>query len=120
MGTNYYVRSSSCADACPHCGLRQEIHIGKFSAGWQFLHRAYVDDQWRALPAVVEWIGCEIRDRRAWLVLVELGEIWDEYGRQIDRQELLARIEAARPGVASTQHGEWFDGPYWFCSGEFS
>lgn len=38
MGTNYYLHK----DFCPCCGRpNEEIHIGKYSAGWKFLFKKH-------------------------------------------------------------------------------
>jgi len=74
MGTNYYLKSSPC----PHCGRAEEpLHIGKSSAGWCFsLH-------------VIPEAGINSLDD--WLNLFTIGsmEVYDEYGTQISKDEMV-------------------------------
>ncbi|MFC5744801.1 hypothetical protein [Actinomadura rugatobispora] len=93
MGTNYYTRAPACENACAHCSREQYIHLGKVSAGWRFLHRAYRDHQ----PDGIDW---PVNDRPSWLRLVSLGPIEDEYGQELSRAEFLARIDSMQGGIA--------------------
>lgn len=78
MGTSYYVRP---ADACPvQCD--RWVHLGKSSTGWAFMFRGY-----RAEPRVEP-----VTTFRSWLRLLDLGEIRDEYGTAVSRDELLRII----------------------------
>lgn len=80
MGTNYYVHTPACPNACDHCSASEQLHLGKSSVGWKFLHQA--DDDWP-------------RDKAysLWLERAKSGEIRDEYDRPITLDELLAFIE---------------------------
>ena len=90
MGTNYYVTTPPCADACEHCDVAQRVHLGKSSGGWRCLFRA--DPEWDPFDAFAQW-----------LKLATSGPIVDEYGnahtvgdvlRLIhDKQELQSRRE---------------------------
>jgi hypothetical protein len=87
MGTNYYVRTPGCDNACPHCSESQLIHLGKTSTGWQLLFQA--DPAWPREQAFSEWKK-----------LAASGPIEDEYGRPLALDELLA-MEAERRGLRS-------------------
>lgn len=93
MGTNYFINVRPCANACEHCAQAMHLHIGKASAGWRFLHRAYRGDY---LPAPLTE---PVTDRAAWLRLLDLGPIVDEYGREHSRTELLDFIDARQDGI---------------------
>lgn len=83
MGTNYYVRTASCENACEHCAESRLVHLGKTSAGWRFSFQA--QPEWPREQAFAEW-----------QTLAGSGSIEDEYGRAITRTELLAMIVARR------------------------
>lgn len=87
MGTNYYVRTPGCSEACPHCSESTLIHLGKSSAGWRFLHRA--DPTWDRPDALRLW---EHRARR--------GPIENEYGQPITLDELMDMIREKQSGRA--------------------
>jgi hypothetical protein len=125
MGTNYYVRTPRCANACEHCSASETIHLGKSSVGWKFCHRA--DPDWPREQAHTLW-----RERAT------SGEIHDEYQRPISLDELLKFIDVKQKGRSHTTynpemariHGQWLydslrasdfdcDG-YDFCDREFS
>lgn len=69
MGTNYEWKS----DICDKCGRPSEtLHIGKQSAGWDFLFRAHPDRD----PPILRF--CD------WLrEFSDGGTIEDEYGREV-------------------------------------
>lgn len=74
MGTNYYVRYN----ICEKCGRYDKYHIGKSSGGWCFsLHVA---------PEL------EINDLEDVKKIMDQGEIYDEYGDQIDKNTMLKII----------------------------
>jgi hypothetical protein len=89
MGTNYYVRTKpSCGGKCAdHCH-GEDIHLGKSSAGWAFTFRAYPDAG--QAPEAVTW---PVMDAESWMRLLDLGNIYDEYGRIMTSVELLFLIE---------------------------
>ena len=97
MGTNYYVRTPpSCGGKCAtHCH-GEEIHLGKSSAGWAFSFRAYPDPDPEFGPEPVTW---PVKDFASWLRLLDLGPVYDEYSREVTREELLERIECKRGGL---------------------
>jgi hypothetical protein len=102
MGTNYYVHTPTCANACAHCSPSERLHLGKSSVGWRFLFQA--EEDWPREQAYSLW------RKRA-----ESGEIRDEYGEAIPRDELLAFIEAKQDERSHTAddpemrrvHGAW-------------
>lgn len=63
MGTNYYINAEPPCEKCGHGG--EDLHIGKSSAGWQFLFAPYPE---RGLTSFVAWLeyiaasGAPIRD----------------------------------------------------------
>lgn len=83
MGTNYYVRTPGCANACEHCSESQRLHLGKTSAGWQLLFQA--DSDWAPDQVMAEWMK-----------LAESGPIEDEYGRPCTLPEFLAMADNRR------------------------
>jgi hypothetical protein len=97
MSTNYYVRPY---DGDGGLGLEPDpdgdgIHLGKSSVGWTFTFRAY--------PAV------GVTGYASWLALLDLGGIYDEYGRQVTRDDLLALIENKRGGVDELHRDDFRD-----------
>ncbi|MFF4489461.1 hypothetical protein ACFY0F_23680 [Streptomyces sp. NPDC001544] len=91
MGINYYVHTPACPNACEHCSASEELHLGKSSGGWRFLHQAEADwprDQAYSL----------------WLERAKSGEIRDEYGRTVTLDELLAKIQAKQNGRSHTAY----------------
>lgn len=80
MGTNYYVHTPACPNACEHCDASETLHLGKSSMGWRFCHQAEAD-----------WPREQARSR--WLERAKRGEIRDEYGETITLDKLLAFID---------------------------
>ena len=66
--------------AGPRVGDVDGIHLGKSAAGWAFTFRAYPN----ANPPVMDFVS--------WAGLLDLGPIYNEYGRAVDRDELLDLI----------------------------
>ena len=89
MGTNYYVHTPACENACDHCAASEQLHLGKSSAGWRFLHQA--DSDWPREQA-----------HSLWLARAQSGEIRDEYGRAVTLDELLAKIQAKQGDCSHT------------------
>jgi hypothetical protein len=114
MGTNYYVRRPPCENPCTHCQGSEDIHLGKASAGWAFVFQAYPV----GTAADVTW---DVSDFGAWLRLLDLGDVFDEYGAQMSRDELIAMIDNRR-GLHSELHGHDFsdDDGNVFIIGDFS
>jgi hypothetical protein len=122
VGTNYYYYPSG-ERTCPHC--QQEtprLHIGKSSAGWNFLLRIYPQ---RGIDGLEDWK--EIWSRPS-------GAIFDEYGRPVTVEQMLPWItERQRPerllSMCSPENRSPFvrsldvrpgDGTYDLCNYEFS
>lgn len=80
MGTNYYVNTPACPNACEHCGATERLHLGKSSIGWRFLFRA--EPEWLRDGAFAHWVS-----RAA------SGKITDEYGEGISLADLIDLID---------------------------
>ncbi|MFI1165610.1 hypothetical protein ACH4UM_18840 [Streptomyces sp. NPDC020801] len=91
MGTNYYVHTPACANACEHCSASEELHLGKSSMGWRFCFQAEPD--WPHEQAY-----------SLWLQRAKSGEIRDEYGEPVTLDGLLALIEAKQDGRSHTDY----------------
>lgn len=121
MGTNYYVHTPACEKACEHCNASEELHLGKSSVGWRFLHQAEPD--WPREQA-----------HSLWLERAKLGEIRDEYGQTITLDELLTYIDRKQDGqthvgirpelssalYASMRDADFDSDGYDFCDRDFS
>lgn len=78
MGTNYYLRHKPC----PICGsIKNEIHIGKSSCGWQFDFRGYKSEN---IVSYKDWLE-EFNN--------EKKEIVDEYGIIVPLEEFRYCVE---------------------------
>jgi len=86
VGTNYYVNTPSCPNACEHCAESERIHLGKSSVGWRFLF--YAEPDWPRDEAFAHWV------RRALS-----GPIVDEYGEEITLAGLLDLAHAKADGI---------------------
>jgi hypothetical protein len=89
MGTNYYVHTPACANACEHCSASERLHLGKSSIGWRFGFQA--EEDWTREQAY-----------GLWLERAKSGEIRDEYGETITLDDLLALIERKQEGRSHT------------------
>lgn len=87
MGTNYYVQTPPCPNACEHCSATERIHLGKSSAGWRFL--LYADPEWPRDEAFAHWV------RRALS-----GQITDEYGHQCTLADLMNLADGTAEGIS--------------------
>lgn len=85
MGTNYYVHTPTCANACEHCSASEQLHLGKSSMGWRFIFQA--EPEWPRDQAY-----------SLWLERAKTGEIRDEYGQPITLDDLLAFIATKQDG----------------------
>lgn len=65
IGTNYYMRYKHCAS----CNRYKEVHIGKSSAGWQFMFHSTLD----------------IKNYQDWMTFLSKDDvrIYDEYGKEV-------------------------------------
>jgi hypothetical protein len=118
VSTNYYVRPPQCDAPCRHCGQAQEIHLGLMSAGWRFLHRAYRD------PTGIHDVGWPVVDRASWLRLLDLGDLYNEYGDRKNKEAFLEAIESKQAEkihrYAYPQADAFEANGYEFIDGEFS
>jgi hypothetical protein len=83
MGTNYYVQTPPCENACKHCSASESIHLGKSSGGWRFSFQA--DADWAPDTAFADWMKLALN-----------GQIVDEYGRPHTIADLLSLIHDKR------------------------
>jgi hypothetical protein len=106
MGTNYYVSTPSCTNACEHCDQSQRVHLGKSSGGWRFHFRAY--PEWPREEAFQHW-----------LALAGSGPIEDQYGKPWTLDALLAKIHDKQDGRSrlAPQRDLGYHGP---LDGEFA
>ena len=75
MGTNYYLNT----DYCPCCGHpRKKVHLGKSSYGWKFLFRK----------------SKKVRDFESFCEFIKTGSIENEYGEEVDKEDLLDLIDS--------------------------
>lgn len=87
MGTNYYIHSVD--------DFSRRYHIGKRSAGWRFLFRA--------------WPGPRgITSKRDWFTFLSTTSDWriyDEAGGEVPLLEFLQRVEATADGKTGEAFG---------------
>lgn len=114
MGTNYYWTNAT--PPCPTCGAQREtrLHIGKSSAGWNFLFHG----------------TDEIRSWADWWAVIRTGTVENEYGDTLNASALQDVVENRAPGLqchldAALREGRqaqfWKDQDgFVFCGGEFS
>lgn len=109
MSTNYYLRAPECAGcAAP---ILPDLHLGKRSAGWAFLHAGNrggnlecprVEDRadWRQMIADYLALG--------WVIVDEAGAAQDEAA--------FAAMTAGWAGKTQGGEGMWVDEDgFWFC-----
>ena len=80
MGTNYYVKDGQGCDYCGGTG-KQDIHIGKSSAGWKFAFE-----------------GTDIKCPKRWFAFLENKVIWNEYGDKVGLEEFKDIVHGHRKG----------------------
>lgn len=95
MGTNYYVHTPGCANACEHCNAGEKLHLGKSSIGWRFCFQA--EPEWPRAQA-----------HGLWLERAKSGEIRDEAGETVPLDELLAFIDRKQDACAHTGYRFYF------------
>lgn len=105
MGTNYYLKK----DVCPVCGAAKEImHIGKSSMGWCFGLHVYPFPE----EGPMSLLGWEILWENSRTV------IEDEYGKEIEPEEMYRIITERRRTQERELPQEWYEqnhaepGPY--------
>lgn len=107
MGTNYYVNTPACPNACEHCSETERVHLGKSSAGWRFL--LYAEPEWPRDEAFACWV------RRALS-----GPITDEYGRPCTLAELLDLAASKADGSRTACANDFLSCGHDFCDRPFS
>ncbi len=85
MGTNYYYRTNICKT----CGRFEESHVGKSSAGWQFIFQ---------MPE-----GVVIKSMRGMRTFLDGKLIFDEYGKTVTHEEFWAMVES-KQGKSRHEH----------------
>lgn len=110
MGMNYFLHSSP---PCKECGnSKQEIHIGKQSAGWAFLFRGHED-----IRSVEDLFN---------KIMAESYLIKDEEGKVVFLVDFMEMIGKSKHGKCPIAIGldddyTWVDGDgYCFDKGIFS
>ena len=82
MGTNFYINTKKDG----------ELHIGKRSVGWYFILHIYPE---KNINELVDWTS-----------LFGQGEIFDEYGNKLDKEEMLEIILNNQKSNAIHRNGE--------------
>lgn len=78
MGTNYYVKT----DACKCCGHKEnDIHIGKFSAGWKFAFNS------------------RFKSAKEWFDFLKGKTVHNEYDEVVSLDWLKLRVEETKNGI---------------------
>ena len=115
MGTNYYLKY----DICECCNRYDEIHIGKSSAGWQFIFRGYGEDFIPVLQTYDQWKDF-IKDQ----LYGDTAKIVDEYGKEIGLKEFVEMVKEKQENPKNKIHNftnNYIDvRGYNFCSTESS
>lgn len=113
MGTNYYLRTA----ACPTCGhQKNDLHIGKSSAGWYFGLRVYPNEDGIHDGQLSPFEAKQILELDDWRPLFEKFPIFDEYDKPVTAEDLLKEItERSHPrGLLSRlTAGPEHMGPYY-------
>lgn len=110
MSTNYYaVRKEPLL-------YNRIIHLGKSSCGWLFLF--HETEEIHTFPQFVKWLEDNV-DTGEWV-------LFDEYNKQITKEELLGLIELKQNDIRVKNNPDNFindvknvDG-YRFCSRDFN
>jgi hypothetical protein len=101
MSCNFYARpAGACETRCDNW-----VHLGVSNSGWAFIFQAFPDAEIDG-PDAVTW---PVTDYASWLKLLDLGEIYDEYGHQVSKDELVAHIEARRDGRSQLSRDDFRD-----------
>lgn len=117
MGTNYYHRSNICT--C--CGRYDERHICKSMLSFQGYKRPVGEDA--SFTEVLSWADWKQE-------LLAGGEIWSEYGYQVDTDQFIRDVESRAVQDRRRQYdwvqengnryGERFRDRYWLDADGFS
>lgn len=99
MGTNYYIETGQ-QTKCHKCGstIPERLHIGKASAGWQFLFAPYPE---RGLTT-----------GRAWKEMISHSphSVVDEYGNLVNKLDFWHMVEARSQDNTSADNETSTDG----------
>ena len=117
MGTNYYLRiKEKYLDECPRVVRDNfempEWHIGKCSYGWKFLFQ----------EQIIEGEVVDTFEKWADFMKKEEYEIYDEYGRLQDAEELITLIKSKQGGIShqNLRYNYQSKDGYDFDKGDFS
>lgn len=108
MSTNYYFQPSESSEYKDF----KHLHIGKSSAGWEFVFRSYdfeggeiplnVPSQlgFRIVPVNISLPALIIKSKAAWFDFLKSqpGKISNEYGDELSLDEMIRIIERLAPG----------------------
>ena len=72
MGTNYYMEIQDKPCECCGSEYAETLHMGKSSAGWQYLLRTHPED---GITTLSDWIDKYINNKHDYVKIV------DEYGK---------------------------------------
>jgi len=116
MSTNYYLKYNICE--C--CNRFDKIHIGKSSAGWQFVFRGHGEDFMPVLQTYDQWMDF-IENQ----LYEETAKIVNEYGKEIEYQEFINMVKEKQENPKNKVHNftayNYIDvRGYNFCSTQFS
>lgn len=112
MGTNYYfaVKSKAAIHKLVNndeINLIGGLHVGKSSAGWRFIFRAY--DEYDTLEGLKEFYTSHS----------DIFELRNEYGDVIYFDEFLVGVDSKKDGQYGAHCELHEDGTVWY-EGEFS
>ncbi len=82
MGTNYFLTDKPCKK-CGH--KKNEVHIGKSSAGWQFHFMGYRDDDFLLILSWKDWKSV-IKERKYIII--------NEYDEVVKKNEFIKMVES--------------------------
>jgi hypothetical protein len=109
VGTNYYVRTNECDNACEHCE-GELLHLGKFSAGWAF--------SFRGEP---EWFeDINKNPFSLWYCRVKKGAVETEHGTPIRTDDFLADVLHSYSVLGNKRHADHYPGEHSRKVGQFS
>ena len=101
MGTNYYTKVNECNE----CGRHDDIHLGKSSAGWQFVFQYNGGQYYKDTEEMREWMKGKI--------------ICDEYGRNVSGDQFWKFVESKQSDTQGGGDATIING-YTFYDSEFS
>lgn len=110
MGTNFYLLEKP---ACDHCGrgATEGLHIGKSSGGWCFSLHVYPPDGRETYKLSDYGLGvASIMSPKDWEPLFKKYGVIDEYGRQVEPDEMMSIITDRLPtyGVEVDVHRRYY------------